>query len=983
MIEYYGMKKLYIIFFLIHFLFSASIDLQTYAQAPGWLWAKKAAGIGVSNFSVGEAIATDASGNIYVGGYFDGPEITFDSYTVYSPGNSNEQLYLVKYDPAGNVLWAKSAVSAYGNTISSLALDASGNIYIIGDFYANTITLGSTTLINAGSSDFFIAKYDPDGNLSWAKSFGSNASDGGMAIAVGALGDIYITGHFFSKSISFGPVTLTKTGINEYNMFVAKFDSDGNAIWATKATGDNDSYASSIAVDASGNAYLSGQFSSPAITFGAYTLTKLFLAGGTVSYDIFLTKFDNTGNVVWAKSAGSTRSSTSNSVSVDNSGNVFLAGNFSSPTITLGSITLSNPVPDYTNIFLAKYDAGGNVTWAIGAGGSFNELTGSVATDKLGNVYLTGYFESSSITFGDHTLTNQYPQSSKLYVTKFDPYGNAQWVKSTVEMGSYGHALTVDNEGYVLITGATGVPALHFDAILLDFAKSDFTSFTAKLSNYSANILHTDVSCYGGKNGTASVIVTGGTAPFTFLWNTTPTRTTDTAMGLPAGSYNLTVTDATGMITFGNVIIDQPEQIQSFTSRQICHGDSLLLKGSYYYASAILYDTLTAKNGCDSILQLSLVVEPEYSTQQTATICEGSLYDFYGTPLISNGKYNHKLFSVHGCDSIITINLTVNPTYLRNNSQAICNGDSYTIGTNIYSSPGNYYDTLKSNSGCDSIILTKLALNPSYSYTDQQTICPGQAYVFHGKAYSLPGLYQEPYKTIHSCDSIFELLLMVAPADTTKQSETICQGGNYSFYGSLLTTAGIYYHTLSSLLGCDSVIKTELSIKQLPVSGIGDDILIPHGNSVQLNASGGISYIWSPPDFLTDPNIADPVATPMYDILYFVTITDTLGCISTDSINIIIGENEIWFPNAFSPDGDNVNDVFRPRAFNLGNYTMFVFNKWGQLLFETDIPGEGWDGNFRGKRCPDDVYVYTARFSFADSAGPKTIRGNVTLIRKN
>src|SRR5690606_28720910 len=128
-----------------------------------------------------------------------------------------------------------------------------------------------------------------------------------------------------------------------------------------------------------------------------------YYAGGLFG-DIFLVKYNASGKVLWATHAGGTGNDNSNSVSTDALGNVYITGNFMSESITFGTDTLTRK--GYSDIFLAKYDARGNALWAKSVGGTKRNYANSVSADASGNVYITGYFDSDSITFGTTTLTN-------------------------------------------------------------------------------------------------------------------------------------------------------------------------------------------------------------------------------------------------------------------------------------------------------------------------------------------------------------------------------------------------------------------------------------------------------------------------------------------------------------------------------------------------------------------------------------------------
>ena len=169
--------------------------------------------------------------------------------------------------------YTKSAGGTNTDYANSVIVDANGNTYVVGYFSSSSITFGTTTLTNSGSADMFIVKYDASGNMLWAKSAGGTSNDYAQSIAVDANGNTYVAGYFNSSSITFGSNTLTNAA-GDYDMFVVKYDASGNVLWAKSAGGTSDDQANSITVDANGNIYVAGSFKSASITFGATTLTN-------------------------------------------------------------------------------------------------------------------------------------------------------------------------------------------------------------------------------------------------------------------------------------------------------------------------------------------------------------------------------------------------------------------------------------------------------------------------------------------------------------------------------------------------------------------------------------------------------------------------------------------------------------------------------------------------------------------------------------
>ncbi|MEI6488974.1 MAG: T9SS type A sorting domain-containing protein [Bacteroidota bacterium] len=380
---------------------------------------------------------------------------------------------------APNWQWAKSAGGTNNDQGNSIAVDAAGNTYITGFFKGPTITFGATTVSNNynGSQDIFITKYDANGNALWAKSAGGFDNEYVSGIAVDASGNTYITGSFYGPTTTFGTTTLTNNG--NCNIFVTKYDSNGNVIWAKSAGGTSYDNAHSIAVDAAGNAIITGYFGSSTITFGTTTLTNN--GGG----DILIAKYDTNGNVVWAKSAGGTGSDTGSSIALDAAGTATITGYYFSDTITFGATTLisNSNIGGGDNIFIAKYDTNGNVIWAKSAGGTYYDNASSIAVDAAGNATITGSLASPTVTFGTTTLTNNGIGTSDIFIAKYDTNGNALWAKSAGGTDEdLGSGVAIDATGNTYITGRFQSPAITFGTTTLSKNGSNISTdiFIAK-----------------------------------------------------------------------------------------------------------------------------------------------------------------------------------------------------------------------------------------------------------------------------------------------------------------------------------------------------------------------------------------------------------------------------------------------------------------------------------------------------------------------
>jgi len=382
----------------------SDIFLAKFDSNGNHLWSKRFGGNGMD---VGNSVSVDSSGNVYITGWFTSSTIDFGGGALTKAGWSD--IFLAKFDSNGNHKWSKSFGGSYNDEGSSVSVDSSGNVYITGYFQSSTIDFGGGALTNAGYFDIFLAKFDSNGNHLWSKRFGGSSEDYSNSVSVDSSGNVYITGYFYSSTIDFGGGALTSAGY--VDIFLAKFDSNGNHLWSKRFGGSYDDYGNSVSVDSSGNVYIAGRFNSSTIDFGGGALTK---GGGD---DIFLAKFDSNGNHKWSKRFGGSDNDWVNSVSVDSSGNVYITGWFWNSTIDFGGGALTNA--GNSDIFLAKFDSNGNHLWSKGFGGSNSDYGYSVSVDSSGNVYGIGSSESSNVDFGGCPLSSA--GNADIYLIKYAP----------------------------------------------------------------------------------------------------------------------------------------------------------------------------------------------------------------------------------------------------------------------------------------------------------------------------------------------------------------------------------------------------------------------------------------------------------------------------------------------------------------------------------------------------------------------------------
>ena len=409
------------------------MGVGVFGQAGNWEWAKGATG---DTNQEPTAMVTDASGNVYMVGYFNSHYIIFGQDTLYNAnflisGNPNGDVFIVKYNAMGNKLWSKRAGGMGDDEATSVTIDAWGDIYVTG--YSTLDAIFDTDTLfhhgHPGIGNIFTVKYNSSGTEEWAKSAGGNyaftgtGGSSGKSIASDGSG-IYVTGWFCDSTINFDNYSLLVSMVDVSDMFIVKYDFSGNALWAKKFGGYGAELGLAIVTDGSG-AYVTGTFSSSSILFGPDLLTYT-IGGSYLGKDFFIVKYDTLGTEIWAKSAIGTDDEQPNSIASDASG-IYITGYFQSATVIFDTIVLIN-TSSY-NMFTVKYDGMGNVVWAKNTGDGMG--ANSVVADTSG-IYITGIFYSTFI-FRNDTLISA--GSYDVFMLKYNSNGSPIWAKRTGGIG--------------------------------------------------------------------------------------------------------------------------------------------------------------------------------------------------------------------------------------------------------------------------------------------------------------------------------------------------------------------------------------------------------------------------------------------------------------------------------------------------------------------------------------------------------------------
>lgn len=677
------------LFLLIIFYFAQTI----HAQNVSLVWAKR---MGSVNDEMGRSVTIDGIGNVYTTGFFQGT-VDFDPgvgvFNLTSAGSRD--IFVSKLDGQGNFIWAKSFGGIYEDWSYSIAVDNNGNVYTTG-FFAGTADFDPGAGIfnlNSASAEIFISKLDAQGNFIWAKQMGGIGNDLGLCIKVDNNGNVYTTG-YFEGIADFDPdpvniFNLISTG--SIDIFVSKLDGQGNFIWAKQMGGTNTEHGYSLAIDNQGNVYTFGTFLGTA-DFDPDPVNTFNLTA-PIHEDIFISKLDPSGNFIWAKQMGGDMDDAASSMTLDNYANVYITGRFQDTADFDPGVVNYNLISEgQEDVFISKLDSSGHFIWAKKIGGTTFDEGNSLALDSGGSIFTIGRF-SGTVDFdpgpGVFNLTSV--GNADIFILKLDNLGNFLWAKQIGGLNSseYGYSIAADNIGNVYAAG-NFTTVIDFDPNAGIFNMSSAGSsdvFVVKLS-----------PCFN-TNSTISV-----TACDTFLSPSGTSTWTNT------GTYTDIISNINGCDSIVTINLTIKNSTASVISANACYS-YISPSGNYTWTGSGTYmDTIPNAAGCDSSIIVNLSIN--YTTSFTSPIvCDSFVSPSNNYTWTTSGIYKDTIPNAAGCDSIITFNLTVKNSSAGTDSPIACNSYVSPSTNYIWTSSGVYADTILNVAGCDSFITINLTIN--------------------------------------------------------------------------------------------------------------------------------------------------------------------------------------------------------------------------------------------------------------------------------
>jgi len=806
----------------------------------------------------------------------------------------------------------------------------------------------------------------------WAKQFGAtsffnNGNDNGRSVAVDAMGNVYSIG-LFQKEVDFdpGPGYYPMTALNgdATAIYISKLNPFGQFVWVKQIPllVEGDMF---LTLDKDANVY---------ITSGLKFAADMDPGPGVVmttptgAEDAFLLKLDKDGNFIWVRQFGGLNASSiaqGKKLDIDPlTGDIVMCGSFSR-TVDF------DPGPNTSNLvttgsfeaFIVKLTKNGDFIWAKQLG-RFNSVFSNIGIsdikcDVSGNILSTGSFVGNcDFDPGPNNYNLSNTGDGDLFITKLDKNGNFIWAKTAGETdpiySSYsrtgGGGIDADNQGNIYVSGVFDGPIVDFDPgpAVNSLTNAGFSDeFVMKIDPAGNFVWVKDI---GGVN-------------YDYNW--------DLCVDVNNNVYVLGSHE--GIVDF-----DPGPAVNN----QYCYGHNAIVKldenGNFIYVTKF-----SGSAGYTRARQI--VVDANKNLYSTGHFAGEVDFD----PGVGVDLFNSQANSTDAF--VIKLGPCLNVTSSVLNIST-CN--NYSLNGHIYDSTGTYFQTIPNSFACDSIIRLNLIVNRKYM-TRSINICDGQTFLAGGENQNTSGTYKDTLQTALGCDSIITTNLNVHSnpkpnlgADKkvcTNEIATISPGSFVSYLWQDNSTEasnnihlpGLYWVKVTDFNGCSATDSLNiLAIDTIPTNFLPATMLICQGNRVSINVPNYKNYLWS------NGTTGNSISISSIGI-YQLSVTDFNGCSGKDTLSVQKNPNCIPFaiPSAFTPDGNGINDFFKPLINqDLVDYHFVIFNRYGQKIFETTDLSSGWNGKYKGELQPGDAYVYWVQFKNTQAAIVE-YRGSFILIR--
>lgn len=962
---------------------------------------------GGNNWDGPGCLAVDDDNNIFMGGYsYSSNFPTLSNGTFFQGTNFTTSTgFIVKFSETGSLIWSTYIGGIGGEELISIDIDAANNVYGGGTTGSPDFPFlnpgGGAFFQTATSGGGFVVKFSNDGVLLWSTSF--PAVNG---VSVDPNDNLFVCSVVFDNS---HPLTdpgggayiqnYVPTSLNDLiETYLAKFSNTGVLQWSTYFGGNDFDIASSITTDNSGNLYFTGTTFSPDIPLlnpgnGAYFQNPVNPNLGNA----FLAKFTNSGVLQWSTCFGGEDTDFGKSLVTDENNNVFLAGETYSTDLTCvnpgGGAFFQNSNAGTIDPFICKFSNTGNLIWSTYYGTPNEDYmlnSQHLSIDNCGRVYFsfdTGFITNSTLAPCEGGYVAPGTGFISPYLSRFSNSGQLQWATYIGGEGfNFRCPITNDCEGNLIIAGEWGYATTAASYPLVNPGNGAYFINNFNVPNGADEdgfIMKFDMGLPVACNLEYNLCLNNAIEPIVEIVENV--LSIGTSQGLPPG---IVVDFNNEQLVFSGTPTQPGEfdfSIPLFTD--ICGCEiSLTYDGTFIIDSTIISVNL----GNDTLVCVTpFEIVPLEATQGAGLIWSTN----ETTPTItinSSGTYTLQIEAA-GCtfsDSItvtlfdlLAVDLGENIVFCEDNInfpyvldagpnyQSYLWSDGSSSQTLEVSEPGTYFVSVGSD-GCfssDSISINAISFNGLIIAQNTAGCAP---------------LSTNFLIEFNSNDVLTDVSWSFGDGNT---SNSLSPTFTYQ-------SSGVYEVSFqaTSEQGCEFSIDTSIVISAIP-NPVASFVINPNfpdiGSTVftQNNSQNADSYSWFLNNDFLSANFTESFSLPEYGSYIVMLVASNPFCEDTAIIQINIQEDLIYYvPNTFTPNGDFVNGMFLPvftSGIDIENYEFLIYNRWGELIFETTNSTTGWDGTYENLSSPDGVYIYQIRFKDLYTAKAYEIFGHVNLIR--
>jgi len=1038
---------------------------------------------------IGYSIFIDNRGFIYITGFTNSTNGIASASAYQTNLFSGTDVFIGKFNSSGQRVWSTYYGGESGDYAFDIAVGNHNDVIIVGRTVSTTnfATPGAFKTSTGSTGDAFILKFDTSGKRQWATYYGGTDYDYANSVIVDDNGNIYLTGETNS-------INLATAGTHQYykddsyDAYIAKFNTNGQRIWATYYGGNDFDKGESIVLDKNKNIYITG-----------VTLSSNKIATSTAfqkirgdSNDAFLAKFDSNGKIIWGTYYGGNCGDYGEDISLDRYNSIYITGWTKSPSsISTNSVFQQNNNGNI-DAFIAKINNNGDLIWGSYFGGIKQDQAKGIAVDKNNNIVFCGYTKSPDSISTSNAYKKAFGGSIDIFVTKlFEcPKYDSIKIKTCNSFMFNGNIINSSGLYYDTFKAINGCDSI----IVLDiqFFPKQKSSF---LTGYPEQ-------CYNDQNFTIidqSKIVGDSIIKWYWQIDTASVAKIDSLQGrfpvldtIPIGVWNIQLVTVTSNLCYDTIvktITVHPSPKADFTI-----SDTAQCKNGNLYTftdqSTISCGNLTYywQFGDDSTrFTTQKIVSHHYEKEGDIVVLLAAVSDKYCMDI--------KAQMIHVYPAPVIAFKVINDTVqcLNGNYFAFENktdiskgiiyytwfwGDNTTcpdpLPTHTYAYDSMFTIELKavSDKGCRDSAFLKVIVYPDpktdfswttpcaemeVKFTDKSTIKSGftidDYYWYFGEGtyttndknpvyiYQNAGIYLVKHRAISNKGCINEKIKALIIPFKINQNELMRatvedekvridwqppDTGYIQSYQIEKSTDGINFNRLIMLDASQhTFLDTKVDVNKNSYiyrmtatdsckitsnySNIGKTILLEADTSEQFTVLKWTPYeYWKSGIKYYELQVAGS-QTNDKSALSFQNVSDVLPSVLkvTDSFNQLNSEYyfyrviayresdnlpsvsnivctptpfRLFVPNAFSPNGDGLNDYFLPSGVYIIDYHLQIYNKWGEKLFESDDINQGWDGKYNGRDCMPDNYVYSI-YSKGTNGKGKLVTGTVMLMK--